>query len=99
MLEDEGFTRSGLIDIFDGGPTVTAPRDQIRTIRNARQLPASAGDVEPAASDRLHLVATPGLATFRAIMTAARIGEDALVVPEATLAALGAKPGDALIVS
>jgi arginine N-succinyltransferase len=32
-------------------------------------------------------------------MTAARIGEDALVVPEATLAALGAKPGDALIVS
>jgi arginine/ornithine N-succinyltransferase beta subunit len=39
MLEDEGFTRSGLIDIFDGGPTVTAPRDHIRTIRNARSLP------------------------------------------------------------
>lgn len=99
MLEDEGFTRSGLIDIFDGGPTVTAPRDQIRTVRNAQTLPSAAGVVEPAADERLHLVAVPGLATFRATLTPARITDDALVVPEATLAALGIRPGDPLIVS
>nr|WP_245652508.1 arginine N-succinyltransferase [Novosphingobium capsulatum] len=99
MLEDEGFTRSGLIDIFDGGPTVTAPRDQIRTVRNAQTLPAAAGVVEVAADERLHLVAVPGLATFRATLTPARITDDALVVPEATLAALGIRPGDPLIVS
>jgi arginine N-succinyltransferase len=36
MLEEEGFTFDRYIDIFDGGPTVTAPTDQIRTIREAR---------------------------------------------------------------
>jgi arginine N-succinyltransferase len=32
MLEQEGFAFDRYIDIFDGGPTVTAPTDQIRTI-------------------------------------------------------------------
>jgi arginine N-succinyltransferase len=36
MLEDEGFKFDRYIDIFDGGPTVTAPTDQIRTVREAR---------------------------------------------------------------
>jgi arginine N-succinyltransferase len=36
MLEEEGFIFDRYIDIFDGGPTVTAPTDQIRTVREAR---------------------------------------------------------------
>jgi len=36
MLEAEGFTFDRYIDIFDGGPTVTAQTDQIRTVREAR---------------------------------------------------------------
>jgi arginine N-succinyltransferase len=36
MLEQEGFTFDRYIDIFDGGPTVTAPTDNIRTVREAR---------------------------------------------------------------
>jgi arginine N-succinyltransferase len=36
MLEAEGFTFDRYIDIFDGGPTVTAATDQIRTVREAR---------------------------------------------------------------
>jgi arginine N-succinyltransferase len=36
MLEAEGFTFDRYIDIFDGGPTVTASTDQIRTVREAR---------------------------------------------------------------
>ena len=78
---------------------MTAPRDQIRTVRNARTLPAAAGAVDLAEGERLHLVATPGLATFRAVLTPARVDEKALVVPEATLAALGTRPGEPLIVS
>jgi arginine N-succinyltransferase len=35
MLEEEGFRFDRYIDIFDGGPTVTAPTDQIRTVREA----------------------------------------------------------------
>jgi arginine N-succinyltransferase len=36
MLENEGFSFDRYIDIFDGGPTVTAPTDQIRTIRESK---------------------------------------------------------------
>jgi arginine N-succinyltransferase len=36
MLEQEGFVFDRYIDIFDGGPTVIAATDQIRTIRESR---------------------------------------------------------------
>jgi hypothetical protein len=36
MLEAEGFVYDRYIDIFDGGPTVVAPTDQIRTLRQSR---------------------------------------------------------------
>ena len=37
MLEQEGFHFDRYIDIFDGGPTVTARTDDIRTLREARE--------------------------------------------------------------
>ncbi|MEG3154507.1 arginine N-succinyltransferase [Sphingomonas sp. RB1R13] len=42
MLEGEGFKFDRYIDIFDGGPTVTAATDQIHTIRSARDFTVSA---------------------------------------------------------
>ena len=36
MLEQEGFVFDRYIDIFDGGPTVTARTDDIRTVRETR---------------------------------------------------------------
>ena len=42
MLESEGFTGDGYVDIFDGGPTMSAPTDQIRAIRESRELVISA---------------------------------------------------------
>ncbi len=38
MLESEGFRYDGYIDIFDGGPSMAAPIDQVRTVREARSL-------------------------------------------------------------
>ncbi len=35
MLENENFDWDGYVDIFDGGPTVTARTDKIKTVRNA----------------------------------------------------------------
>jgi arginine N-succinyltransferase len=35
MLEEEGFVFDRYIDIFDGGPTVLAPTDHIRTVRES----------------------------------------------------------------
>jgi arginine N-succinyltransferase len=48
MLEGEGFVFDRYIDIFDGGPTVVAPTDQIRTVREARmETIAEIGDGGP----------------------------------------------------
>jgi arginine N-succinyltransferase len=38
MLEREGFHYEKYVDIFDGGPTMTARTDQVATIRNARSV-------------------------------------------------------------
>jgi arginine N-succinyltransferase len=35
MLEHEGFAHDKYIDIFDGGPTMVAPTDRIRSIMDA----------------------------------------------------------------
>jgi arginine N-succinyltransferase len=35
MLESEGFTAQGYLDIFDGGPTMCAQTDQVRSVRDA----------------------------------------------------------------
>ncbi len=37
MLENEGFAWENYVDIFDGGPTMTARTDQIRSIREAKE--------------------------------------------------------------
>ena len=36
MLEDEGFEYEGYLDIFDGGPTMTARTDDVASIRGAQ---------------------------------------------------------------
>ena len=36
MLEEEGFSWENYVDIFDGGPTMTARTDQIRSVRDAK---------------------------------------------------------------
>lgn len=38
MLENEGFAWENYVDIFDGGPTMTARTDQIRSIREAQDV-------------------------------------------------------------
>jgi arginine N-succinyltransferase len=38
MLEREGFSGKDYVDIFDGGPTMSADTDQIRAVHDAREL-------------------------------------------------------------
>ena len=42
MLEREGFKYERHIDIFDGGPTMEAKTDEVRTIRDAKMVKAAA---------------------------------------------------------
>src|SRR6201999_3440438 len=45
MLENEGFIWDSYVDIFDGGPTVTARSDAIKTVRESLIL--TVANVEP----------------------------------------------------
>ena len=38
ILNDEGFVKTNLVDIFDAGPVVRAPRKGIRTVNETREL-------------------------------------------------------------
>jgi arginine N-succinyltransferase len=41
MLQQEGFTFAGEVDIFDAGPVLQAPTADIRTVRHARRMPVA----------------------------------------------------------
>ena len=41
-LEHEGFTMSGMVDIFDAGPVMSCARDEIRTIKTSRRAKVAA---------------------------------------------------------
>ncbi|SOB87252.1 arginine succinyltransferase [Sphingomonas guangdongensis] len=64
MLENEGFAFEQYVDIFDGGPTMTARTDQVATIRGARDAEVTA----VAALKAPALLATGRLRHFRACL-------------------------------
>ena len=91
MLEAEGFAYEGYIDIFDGGPTMTARTDKVESICNAKSVTLAA--VSDEASDKA-LIATGHLAEFRCCF--GRIAErdcEVTLDPESA-ATLGVAPGD-----
>jgi arginine N-succinyltransferase len=92
LLESEGFRPNGLVDIFDAGPTVTCPRDHIRTVRDARQLRVAIADQIEA--ELPSLVSTNTVSGFRAVR--ARVGLDDLtaILTRDVAEALKVKTGD-----
>ena len=64
MLENEGFSFEGYLDIFDGGPTMTARTDQVRSIATAQCLPVLQIAEAPSYTAKA-LIATRQLSAFR----------------------------------
>lgn len=95
MLEAEGFTYDGYVDIFDGGPTVTARTEQVRTIRDARTL-AVAELVEGHHEMPRALLASGRLRDFRAWIGHGDAGDD-VRLPCGEAAAMGVRVGDEVL--
>ena len=91
MLEAEGFAYEGYVDIFDGGPTMTARTDKVESICNAKSGAVAAGSGELNAKA---LVATGQLSEFRCCFgqIAERDGE--VVLDPECAATLGVREGD-----
>lgn len=74
MLEAEGFHYDNYVDIFDGGPTVTARTDELRSVRDSRSV--AVGRVCPHGEGCVRsLVASGELTEFRAWI--GHVGADA----------------------
>jgi arginine N-succinyltransferase len=62
MLEAEGFAYEGYVDIFDGGPTMTAKTDKVASVAEAKEQAVAATDC---ASGEQALIAAGQLGSFR----------------------------------
>lgn len=92
MLIHEGFYAGGYVDIFDGGPTVVADIDAVKTVRETRRV-AMAGVADGGARS---LVAVGSGANFR--VARGEVDADGRVSP-ALAGALALTPGTALLVA
>jgi len=86
LLEWEGFRFSNVVDIFDGGPLMSAPRDLIRTRREARRLRLEAASGLDGAARAL--IATPRISGYRCVASRAEVLNGAARVDTSVLAAL-----------
>ncbi|HWH23107.1 MAG TPA: arginine N-succinyltransferase, partial [Allosphingosinicella sp.] len=96
MLEREGFEYDCYIDIFDGGPTMATRTDNVRTIRESRELVLS-GFSEDRSGEPL-MIAAGRLEDFAACYGHVSFGGDgtATLDPESA-ALLGIEPGQPLV--
>ena len=91
LLEREGFRFDRMVDIFDGGPIMVAPRNMIRTVRGSRRVKLIAGED----GEHAGLVSTTELKTFKAsLLSGTPYGEDQFAVSEEIFEQLELKPGD-----
>ncbi len=93
MLENEGFAWEKYVDIFDGGPTMTARTDQIASIRDAVTATVTAVVDTPSEMSEARLIATGRLAGFRAAYGHIAPHGDGVAIDRAAAELLGVEPG------
>jgi arginine N-succinyltransferase len=91
MLEREGFRYASLVDIFDAGPTVSARRDDIATVRGSQRRRAK---IVHAVEGAPMLVSRDNLMDFRAVRTAAALTPEEAEVSRDAADALRITEGD-----
>jgi arginine N-succinyltransferase len=96
LLEWEGFSFSNVIDIFDGGPLMSARRDHLRTLRESKRV-----RLEVAADANVGkrgLIAVDSLRDFRCVSGRVMVQNGAAAVTREIMAALKLDAGaDALV--
>ena len=95
MLESEGFVFDRYVDIFDGGPTVTARTDDIRTIRESEEKRV----VEIGNGGKQSMILAAGkLNDFRSCCAGVRNVDGGLAIDSQAAELLEVEVGDTLLV-
>jgi arginine N-succinyltransferase len=96
MLEEEGFNFDRYVEIFDGGPTVTAPTERIRTIRESTMEPVC--EIADGGRTKM-LVATGRLKEFRACCASVKkLPRKGVCIDREAAELLGVDIGDDILV-
>lgn len=93
LLEAEGFSSRGYVDIFDAGPTVEAQAKDIRTIKDSKRCQVIIGDVS--ATDN-YIICNTEISDFRAVQAPLSLRETAkqVVITDKVAKALNVAEGD-----
>ncbi|VVO77575.1 arginine N-succinyltransferase [Pseudomonas fluorescens] len=94
ILQAEGFTHKGYIDIFDGGPVIEAPIRSIRTVRDSLELTLSLSTPDEQAP--LWLIHNRRLENCRITVAPGRLVGNSLVVDRLTAKRLQLQPGNSV---
>jgi len=94
LLESEGFRDAGMVDIFEAGPVVECPRDEIRTLRESRVARVSeiANRVETDPALPEYLITRRR--SFRAARAACSLSEDGIAISRELADALETEVGE-----
>lgn len=96
MLEEEGFAWENYIDIFDGGPTMTARTDQIRSIREAKD--STIVEISDMLGDHIGgdkmLVSSGRMVGFKTAYGWVDVRDGGIAIDPASAKALGVNVGD-----
>ncbi|WP_394728496.1 arginine N-succinyltransferase [Altererythrobacter sp. GH1-8] len=94
MLENEGFRFDGYVDIFDGGPTMVAHTDAVKSVTESVEHKVSAIDLE---EGERAILACGKMSKFRACYGARSVAEDGTIaINSAAADLLDVKVGDAV---
>ncbi len=92
-LEAEGFRYNGVIDIFDAGPSMSVPRDDIRTVRYSRAVTIRSGTMN--SSKKLTaLISNNRIEDYRCILDSLTFDDEIAVLTQEALETLRLKSGD-----
>ena len=93
LLEAEGFSRRGYVDIFDAGPTVETQTASVKTVRLSKKRQVIIGEV---ANDNNYIICNDKVADFRATQAAILLRDTAkqVVLSQTVADALMVKEGD-----
>ncbi len=96
ILEQEGFRYTGYVDIFDAGPLVEAPVDDIRAVRDSRVFTVNVHNKLPDTPDSW-LLGNDRLEDYRCILgTAVTLDDGSVLISKAQAIALNVETGDTL---
>ena len=95
MLENEGFRYECYVDIFDGGPTMSAETDAIRTIRDSRELVVA--EIRDGEEGQPMMIGSGYLAGFRAGYAQIAVHGDEARINAETAARLNLGVGDRIV--